>query len=110
MESAMRRLPQGTAFSLLDLVECRPRQVVSLTVHRSGGDSAVLFAFDAGEGISQEVLDEDCLYWVLEGEVVVEAGDARRPMRAGECFVVPARTPHSVDVVSQSRLFIITVG
>lgn len=108
--SHMRRLPGARPFSLAELVEYRPRQVVSLTVYRSGGDSAVLFAFAPGEGISREILDEDCLYWVVEGEVVLTAGETSQTMRGGDCFVVPARTPHAVDIVSRSRLFILTVG
>lgn len=106
----LTRLPGGEAFSLEGLIECRAHQVVSLTAYRAGGDGVVILAFDAGEGVSQEVLDEDCLYWVLEGEVVMRAGDTPRTMRGGDCFVVPARVPHAIDVVSRSKLLIITVG
>ena len=109
-KSHMGRLPQGKAFALAGLVECRPHQVVSLTLYRDAGDSAVLFAFDAGEGVSLEILDEDALYWLLEGEVVMKAGAGCQVMHGGECFTVPARTPHAVDVVSQSKLLIVTVG
>lgn len=104
------RLPGSEVFSLDGLVECRAHQVLSLAVYRAGGDSVSAYAFDAGEGISQEVLDEDCLYWVLEGEVAMTAGGPPRAVRGGECFVVPAGTPHAVDIVAPTKLLTITVG
>ena len=104
------RLPGSEAFFLNNVVECRANQVVSLTVYRVGGDGVVMLAFDAGEGVSQETLDEDCLYWVLEGEVVMIAGDSRHPLLGGDCFVVPARMPHAIDIVSRSKVMVLTVG
>ena len=108
--SYLPRLPGKSVFGLADLAECRPGRVVSLTLYRNGGDSIVVFAFDAGEGVSQEVLDEDCLYWLLEGEAIVTAGGVRHSLNGGGCFIVPARVPHSVDMIARSKVMVISVG
>ena len=106
----MPHLPAAEVFALADAVELRTNRVMSLTAYRVGVDSVVVFSFDAGEGISQEVLEEDCLYWVLAGESVMDAGGRRLAMRGGDCFVVPAGAAHAMAMTTPTKVAALTVG
>lgn len=100
----------GRAFRLAETITSRPGQVASLTFWRSGADSAAIFAFAAGEGISKEVLEEDRLYALLEGEMTAETEGKKQALRAGDCILVPAGAAHSLDAVTACKMFILTVG
>lgn len=108
--AVLSRLPVAKMFLLGETVPYRAHQVLSQNFYRKGGDAITAFSFEMGEGISREVLDDDCLYWVLEGEAVMFAGDCRGAAYPGDCMVVPAGTPHAVDMVSRSKIMVVTVG
>lgn len=107
---ALSRLPVATPFSLKETVPYRDHQVLSQNFYRKDGDALTAFSFEAGEGVSEEVLDDDCLYWLLEGDAVMFAKDKSGPARPGDCMTASAGTPHAIDMKSRSKLMVVTVG
>jgi quercetin dioxygenase-like cupin family protein len=55
-------------------------------------------------------LDEDETFYVLEGELVIEAGEARRTVRAGQAAHAPRGVAHSFRVVSPGGARCLTVS
>ena len=111
MESPLiKNVERGQSFSLAALISPRPHQVASLNLWRSGTSHITLFGFDAGEGISREVLDEDRLYIVLEGDMVIDADGKRQSLKSGDCTYIPAGMPHSLDVITPGKALLVTVG
>lgn len=108
--AGLSRLPVAKPFFLSETVPYRAQQVLSQNFYRKDGDAVTTFSFEAGEGISREVLDDDCLYWVLEGEVVVFSGDYKGSASTGDCMAVPAGTAHGIDMLSRSKIMVVTVG
>lgn len=106
----IKYLKRARPFPLAAIIEARPHQVASMNLWRSGADYVAVFAFDAGEGISREVLEEDRLYIAVEGDMIVETDGKRGALRVGECLYVPARTEHSLDALVPGKVLIVTVG
>lgn len=96
-----KNLPTDVPASLAGLVTCRPGQVSSMSLVRGGletGFSATLFAFAAGESVSEERYDGDALYQCVEGRMVLTRPDGwRAELGAGEVLRVPARVEHAVE-------------
>lgn len=109
-KTGLSRVPMAAPFSLGETVPYRAHQVLSQSFYRKEDDAVTVFSFDAGEGISREVLDDDCLYWILEGDVVLFSGDNAAAAGPGDCMAVPAGTPHAVDMTSRAKIMVITVG
>ena len=106
----IKHVVRGTPFPMPAIIKSRPRQVASLNLWRSEPDELTAFSFDAGEGISKEVLDEDRLYIVIEGEMVIELAGTRQALHCGDCVCVPAHMEHSLDVMTPGKALLITVG
>lgn len=97
----LRNLPTGAAAPLASLVTCHAGQVSSMSLLRGGleaGLSATLFAFAAGESVSEERYGGDTLYLCVEGSMVVTWPDGgRAALGTGDALRVPAGEGHAVE-------------
>ncbi len=90
----MSEEPLERPTKLAGLIEYQPGAVVSRVLLKNSGGVMTLFAFDAGEGLSEHSTPHDATVQVLEGEVTVEiAGEAHR-VHAGETLRLPSAIPH----------------
>lgn len=87
----------GTAFTLTDLVTCQPGAVVSRTlVDRKGLATLTLFAFAAGQGLSEHTAPFDAIIEVLDGQAEVVIDGTMQTVQAGQMLIMPANRPHSL--------------
>ena len=87
-----------------DLVDYREGSVVSRQLMKKDAGNVTLFAFAAGEGLSEHTAPFDALVQVLDGEcTVVIAGKPYR-LTAGDAIVMPADRPHSLDAVTPFKM------
>jgi quercetin dioxygenase-like cupin family protein len=67
----------GKVYKLKDLVEYQAGSVVSRTVIDKDVGTVTLFAFDEGEGLSEQTAPYDTMVIDLEGEVEVKIAGKR---------------------------------
>ena len=89
-------VPPARAVRLVDEVQYAPGAVVSRTVARAPGGSLTLFAFDAGQELSEHTAAFDAFITVLDGEAEITVGGTPVVARAGETVRMPAHVPHAV--------------
>jgi len=65
-----------------------------------------VFAFDAGEGLSEHTAPYDAVLQVLEGETLITIEGTDYPLKAGEIIIMPARKPHAVQAVTQFKMML----
>ena len=96
----LRNLPDDEPASLAALVTCRDGQVSSRSLVLGGfgpGLSATLFAFAAGESVSEERYEGDTMYLCVEGRMALTRPDGwRAELGAGEVLRVAAHVEHAV--------------
>lgn len=101
----LRNLPEEEALPFASLVACHPGQVSSMSLVRGGfelGLSATLFAFAAGESVSEERYEGDTLYLCVEGRMALMRPDGwRAELSAGDVLRVPACVEHAVEGVGE---------
>ncbi len=90
------RLPPAEAVRLADLLDYVPAAVVSRTLSQNPAGTITLFAFDAGQGLSEHTAPFDALVQVLDGEVELTIGGKKIPARTGESVLMPANVPHAL--------------
>lgn len=91
---------------LASLVEIAGDSTVSRTVLRGEGTRLVLFAFDAGQQLSEHTAAVPVLLQALDGELEVSAGGRTIALRPGGVAHIPARLPHSVLAEEPTRMLL----
>lgn len=106
----IHRLPNAKTFLMDQIIQIRAHQVMSLTAYADESDSFLLFSYDTGEGVSREILQEDSLYYVLDGEMEILVGSKKFYLHRGECIVIKEGEPHAMVANSPSKLFALHAG
>lgn len=92
-----------------ELVGYQDGAVVSRVVLRDKGGNVTLFAFDAGQELSEHTAPFDALAHVLEGEAEVTVAGVPSRLKAGELIVMPANRPHAVRAVARFKMMLTMV-
>ncbi len=83
-----------------------PGSIVSRTIARAPGGSLTLFAFDAGQELSEHTAPFDALVQVLDGAVELTIGGERVAARSGETVLMPAGVPHAVRAAEPFKMLL----
>lgn len=92
--------------STLDLVAYQDGAVVSKTVIKKETGSVTLFAFDAGQGLSEHIAPFDALVSVLDGEVEIMISGQPYIVKAGEMVILPVNEPHSLKAITRFKMML----
>ena len=103
----MSLIPAAEALLLAELITPTVQGIASRVLAKSGGGNLTLFAFDAGQGLSEHSTPHDAMVLVLEGELTLTIGGA--PVRAvpGTVVRMPANVPHAVEAPVPSRMLLL---
>lgn len=101
------QLPAAEALLLQSLVTPTEQGIASRVVARTTAGNITLFAFDAGQGLTEHSSPFDALVMVLEGALTLTI--AGKPVRAipGTIVRMPADVPHAVDAPEPARMLLI---
>jgi len=92
------------------MLDVQPGAIVSKIITHKNTGTVTMFAFDAGQGISEQTLPFDSVLFVTSGEMeIIVAGQA--PRRVGKEMMVhiPAGTPHVVNAIEPFKMFSIHI-
>jgi quercetin dioxygenase-like cupin family protein len=92
-----------------DLVDYQSDAIVSREVLKKKTGSVTLFAFDAGQGLSEHTAPFDALVQVLDGEAEIIIAGKRHRVRAGELILMPANRPHALRAVQRFKMMLIMI-
>ena len=107
MSSTTPTLPPAEALALGDLVTPTERGIASRVLARTTGGNLTLFAFDAGEELSEHTAPFDALVMVLEGSLVLEIGGRTVHAKPGTIVRMPAGEPHAVQAPEPARMLLL---
>lgn len=99
----------NTVQSVTDLVKVQPGAVVSRTLINKSAGTVTLFAFDAGEGLSEHTAPFDAPLLVIEGDADITIGGAIHRVGAGQIVVLPAGVPHAVRAISPMTMMLVMI-
>ncbi|HEX9050996.1 MAG TPA: cupin domain-containing protein [Anaeromyxobacter sp.] len=87
----------------------QPGAVVSRTLAKTKGGSVTLFAFDAGQELSEHTAPFDAFVQVLDGSVELTIGGEKVVARTGETTRMPAGVPHAVRALEPFKMILTMV-
>ncbi len=100
------KLDPSTVYPLASLVEYGEDAVVSRTLAKGKVGTLTVFAFDAGQELSEHSAPFDAWVQVLEGEVTLTIGGEPYSARAGELCCMPADIPHAVHAPTRMKMLL----
>ena len=100
-------IPSATALPLSELIAMPDHGVLSRVLTKTAGGNVTLFAFAAGEGLSEHTAPFDALVLVLQGALSLTIGGVTITAPADTMVRLPANVPHAVDAESPARMLLI---
>ena len=91
---------------LVDLVSYQAGAIVSRIVLKRDAGSVTLFAFDAGQELSEHTTPYDALLQVVDGEAAITVAGRSYRVATGETILMPARQPHALQAVSRFKMLL----
>jgi quercetin dioxygenase-like cupin family protein len=99
-------LPPAEPAELAALVAYQDGGVVSRALVTKPSGTLTVFAFDAGQALSEHTAPFDAIVQVLDGTVELVIGGKRVPARAGQTVLMPAHVPHAVNATSRFKMLL----
>ncbi len=82
--------------TVTEMVEYQNDGIVSKTILNQNSGSVTLFAFDAGQSLSEHTAPFDALVQVLDGRADVTIGGETVAVNTGEMIIMPANISHAL--------------
>ena len=92
---------------LREMIEYQSGAIVSRTLLKAVNGSTTLFAFDAGQELSEHTTPNEALLIVIEGETLVSIRSVVHHLHMGEVLTLPANQPHAVKAEKQFKMLLI---
>ncbi len=100
-------LPAGEVCRLEPLIAPIPGGIASRVLAKAAGGSMTLFAFDAGQGLTEHTSPCDALVMVLAGTLGVTIAGASVEATPGTIVRLPAGVPHAVEARLATRMLLV---
>lgn len=96
----------GKVVNLKHAVEYSKGSIVSKTILNKKTGTLTLFAFAAGQSLSEHTAPFDALIQVLDGKAQIKIGGKVHKVSAGEIVLMPANIPHAVKAVKKFKMLL----
>jgi quercetin dioxygenase-like cupin family protein len=94
---------------LADQVSYQDGSVVSRKILGGKRGNVTLFAFAAGEGLTEHTSPYAALVVVLEGEASIRIGPDEHTVVAGQAITLPAAIPHALDARQRFKMMLVMI-
>src|SRR5512142_2047387 len=105
-EGSMPSAPKAQVLKLADLVSYQEGSVVSRQITKAEAGNVTLFAFDAGQELSEHSAPFDALVEVLDGMAEIRISGQPYALAAGDAIVMPGNEPHAVRALSRFKMLL----
>jgi len=101
--------PAAQPLDLRDLVNYGDGAVVSRILLKNSAGNLTLFAFDAGQELSEHTVPFDAMVQILDGRAELTIGGATVIAETGQTVLMPAHVPHAVRALERFKMFLVMV-
>ncbi len=98
--------PKSQVLKMADLVSYQEGSVVSRQITKAEAGNVTLFAFDAGQELSEHTAPFDALVHILDGAAEISISGQAYSLSAGDAIVMPANQPHAVRATKRFKMLL----
>jgi len=88
------------------LIDYAPDSIVSKTIVDKPVGTITLFAFDAGQKLSEHTAPYDAVVQVIDGRATLMIGGQAATVSAGEIIIMPNNVPHAVTADERFKMLL----
>ena len=92
--------------NLLEQLNYQEDSIVSKILLKKETGNVTLFAFDAGQGLTEHTSPFDALVHCLEGEISIKVGENNFIVSKGELLKLPATIPHALKANQKAKMIL----
>jgi len=100
------QMPTSEVLRLSDLVSYQEGTVVSRTLLKHPGGNLTLFAFDAGQALTEHTAAFDALVQILDGKAEITISGKPYQVEAGQAILLPANEPHALGSLTPFKMLL----
>ena len=102
----MSTAPKSQVLKMADLAAYQEGSVVSRQITKTDAGNVTLFAFDAGQELSEHTAPFDALVHILDGQAEISISGRAYTLSAGDAIILPAHEPHAVKATKRFKLLL----
>ena len=91
---------------LTELIKYANGSIVSKALVDKKIGTITLFAFDAGQGLSEHQAPFDAVVQIVEGKARLTIGGKKVIVNAGEMIIMPGNVPHAVNADERFKMLL----
>jgi quercetin dioxygenase-like cupin family protein len=95
--------------NMVNLVDYQAGSIVSRTIIDKPAGTMTLFAFDAGQGLSEHTAPFDALVYLLDGNAEVTISGKPLQLKKGEMVIMPANQPHALKAIRKFKMLLVMI-
>ena len=92
--------------AVVDLVSYQDGAIVSRVILKRDAGNVTLFAFDAGQELSEHTAPYDALVQIVDGEAAITVAGRPHRLGTGDMILMPAHQPHALKAVSPFKMLL----
>jgi quercetin dioxygenase-like cupin family protein len=100
-------IPPAEALPFESLISPTAQGIASRILAKTTGGNFTLFAFDAGQGLTEHTSPFDAFVMVLEGSLTLTIGGAPVCATPGTIVRMPADVPHGLEAPEPARMLLL---
>jgi len=100
------QLSSSEATDVTSLVDYAPDSIVSRELIKNTAGTITLFAFGAGQGLSEHTAPFDALVHILDGRSELIIGGKTITAGVGQLVLMPANVPHAVKAPQRFKMLL----
>jgi quercetin dioxygenase-like cupin family protein len=97
---------KGKAVDTKTLVEYSTDSIVSKTLIDTKAGTITLFAFDAGQGLSEHAAPYDAVVQIIDGDAEITIGGNAIHASEGNMVIMPANVPHALHATDRFKMLL----
>ncbi len=102
----MSTAPKAELLELVQMAAYQEGSVVSRQITKAEAGNVTLFAFDAGQELSEHTAPFDALVHILDGEAEVYISGQLFNLKTGQAIVLPAGKPHALKAPQRFKMLL----
>ena len=103
---SVNKIALSEAHNLASLAEYATGAIVSREIVNKKVGTLTVFAFDAGQGLSEHSAPFDAIVQILDGSSEWTIGGEPASCGAGEIMIMPANVPHAVKAEQRFKMLL----